>query len=91
MKLLSLFLHPITDLTPKDLKSLIDAVLGQDDIILDDVGWWSRFNKGRDGVDDFDIGHGNIMEETGTNNQVDPYYGAYIGSFIISVDGGRIL
>ena len=75
----------------KDLKSVFDAVLGQDGLIFDDVGWWIRFKKVSDGVDGIDIGHGNVVEGTGTKNQVSPYHVASIVSFIIVVGGGRIL
>ena len=75
----------------KYLKYLIDAVLGNDGFICYDVGWWGKFNRGSNGVNGVDIGHGDIMEGTGTNNQVSPSYGALIGSFIVVVNVGRIL
>ena len=74
----------------KELMSLMDALLGKDGIICDDVGWRSRFNKGSNGVDVVNIGHGDIMQVTGTNYWVATYHGALIGSFVIVVDGGRI-
>ena len=69
----------------KKVESLFNNVLCQDGIICDDVGWWSGFNKVRDGVDNVDIGIGNIMEGTGSNNQSDPYHIASNVSFINSV------
>ena len=73
-----------------DSKSLFDNVLGQDGLICGDVGWWSKFMKGSDGVENVDIGLDEIMEDTCSINQVDPSHGASIGSFVIVVDGGRI-
>ena len=67
------------------------TVLGQYSLIYDNVGWWSGFNKGGDGVDGFEIYLGNIIEDTGTNNQVALFYGEMVGFFVIVVDGGRIL
>ena len=61
-------------------------ILGKDGFICDDVGWWSRFNTDSDGVKKIGIGHRNIMEGTGTNNQVSPSHGSWIVSFIIVVD-----
>ena len=91
MKLLQLFLHFGIAFLSKYLKPLLDAALGQDGLIFDDVGWWGRFNRGSDGINDVNIGHGKIMEVTGNKNQVAPSHGESIGSFIIAVDGGRIL
>ena len=35
----------------KNLDSLFNTVLVQDDLICDDVGWWSGFNKGGNIID----------------------------------------
>ena len=90
MKLLQLFLYCSLDFLSGDLKSLIDDILGQDGFICDDFGWWSRFNKSSNGVNDVDIGHVEIMEFVGTNNQVAPSHGASIEYFVIVVDVGSI-
>ena len=90
MKLLQLFLHFIINFLFRYSNSLFDIVLGKDGLICDDVFLQSRLKKYSYGVDDVDICLGNIMEVTGTNNQVDTHHGALIGSFIIVVDGGRI-
>ena len=91
VKLLQLFFHCSLASFFKYLKSVFDAVLGQDGLIFDDVGWWIRFKKVSDVVDGIDIGHGNVVEGTGTKNKVSPYHVASIVSFIIVVGGGRIL
>ena len=57
MKLLQVFSHSSLAFF-KDYKSLLDYVLGKDGLICDDFGWWIRFNKFSDGVNDIDIGHG---------------------------------
>ena len=90
MKILQIIFALKPQFFSKDLKYLFDTVLGQDGMIFDDVGWWSRFNKGKNGVDNFGIGLEKIMEGTGTNNQVAPSHGYSIGYFIILFDGGRI-
>ena len=72
------------------MKSLLDAILYQDGLICDHVGWLSRFNKVSGGVNDVAIGHDYIMEGTGTNNKVAPSHGDYIISFIGVVDVGII-
>ena len=61
MKLLQLFLHFGLAFLSKYLKPLLDAALGQDGLIFDDVGWWGRFNRGSDGINGGNIGHGKIM------------------------------
>ena len=43
------------------------------------------------GVNDIDVGLGNIMECTGTNNQVSPSHGALNRYFIIPVDVEKLL
>ena len=74
----------------KNFESLFNTILGQDDIICDDFGWWSGFNKGGDRIDDVEIGLGDVVEGMETNNQDDPSYGAPIGYSVILADGGRI-
>ena len=90
MKLLQLFSHCSLSFFSKDLNYLFDTVLGQDGLICGDVGWWIRFDKVSDVVDDVNIGIGNIMEGTDINNQDDPSHGASIISFVIVIDGGKI-
>ena len=83
-------MHCSSNFVSDYLEALIDAILGQDGFICDDIGWCSRFNKGCNGVNDIDIGYGGIIEGTGTNNQVNPSNGASIEFLIIVVDVGRI-
>ena len=90
VKLLQLFSQCSLDFLSEYLKSLLDDILGQDGFIYDDFGWWSRFNKSSNGVNDVDIGHVEIMEFVGTNNQVAPSHGASIEYFVIVVDVGSI-
>ena len=90
MKQLKLFLRCSLAFLFEYLKSLLDIVLLQYDLICDDVSWCSRLNKVSDGVNNFDIGHGEIMEGTGTNNQVSPYHIVLIGYFILVVDVEKI-
>ena len=71
-------------------KDLIDIELSQDGFICVDIGWWVRFNKSSNGFNDIDVGHGDIMDGTGTNSQVSPSHGSLSGSFILVVDLGRI-
>ena len=91
MKLLQIFLHCSLTFLSKTFDSLFDTVFGWYGILCDDVGWWSGFNKGRDGVDKVDIGIGVIMEGTGTNNQVYPTYRASTVYLVILVYGVGIL
>ena len=70
--------------------SLFDTVLGNYGIICDGVGLWSGFNKGGSGIGDIDICLGDVIEVTGTKNQVAPSHGAPIGSSVIIFHGGRI-
>ena len=67
---------------------MFDTVLVQIGLICDNVSWLIGLVS--DGVDDVDIGLGNIMEGTGSNNQVLPSHGSLIVSFVIIVDGGGI-
>ena len=90
VKLFQLFSHCSLEFLSEDLKSLLDDILGQDGFMCDDVSWWRRFNKISDGVNDVDVGHVEIMEFVGTNNQVAPSHGASIGYFVIVVDVGSI-
>ena len=90
MKLLQLFSHCSLAFLSKTFESIIDTVFFSDDLIFDNIGWWSGFNKGGYGFDDVDIGIGYIMKGAGTNNQVYPHHGALIGSSIIVVGGGSI-
>ena len=62
-----MFLHCNLAFFYKDFDYLFDTILVQDGLICDDVGLWSRLNKGSDGIDDVGIGLGKIMEGTGTN------------------------
>ena len=57
----AIILHCTLTFLSKYLISLLDALLVQDGLICDDVGWCSRFNKVGDVVDDVDIGHGDNM------------------------------
>ena len=75
MKILQLFLYWSLDFFTKTLESLFNNALGQDDIICDDVGWWSGLNKCGDIIDNVDIGLRYIVEVMGTNNQVATAHG----------------
>ena len=76
---------------PPQIESLFNTLLGQDGLICDDVGWWSRLNKGGYEIDNVEIGLGDIAEVMVTINKVAPPHGAPIGSSIIVVDGRSIL
>ena len=90
MKLLQLFSHRSFDFLSKYLKALLDDLLSQDGLICDDIGWCSRLKISSNRVNGIYIGLGDIMEGTGTRNQVAPSHGASIGSIIIVVDVGRM-
>ena len=85
-----LFLYYSLQFLPKNFDSLLNTVLGQYGLVFD-VGWWSGLNKCGDGDEDIYIGFGNIIEDTGTNNQVATSHWAPIGSFTTVVYGGSIL
>ena len=89
-KLLQILSHCSLALLSENLKYLLDAVLGQDYFIFDDVGCWINSKKGCNGINNFGIDHDDIMKGTGTKNQVVPSHGVLIGYFIIVVDVGRI-
>ena len=49
-----------------------NTVFRKDGFVCYDIGWCSRFNKSTDVINYIDIGLGDIMEVTVTNNQVSP-------------------
>ena len=73
------------------IDSPFDNLMSQDGFIYNYVGWWIGFNKGSDGIDNIDMGLGDIIEGPDTKNQVDPSHGASISNFTILVHGGDIL
>ena len=44
---------------------MLDAVLRQDGLIGDDVGWWSWFEKCGNSINNFDIGLCNTLDLIG--------------------------
>ena len=90
VNILQLFLHCSFAFLSEYLKDLLDAVLSQyfSFVMILVGGVVSKTIS--DGVKDIGVGHGDIMEVTGTNNQVNPSYRESIGSFIIVAGVGRI-
>ena len=63
--------------------------MSQNGLICDDIGWWIRFDKGSDGINDINdivVGLGDIMEGKCTKNKFASSHGEPSGAFIIIVD-----
>ena len=60
MELLQLFSYFSLASFTKNLESLLNTAMGQDDLICDDFGWWSGSNKGGNSIYDVDKGFSTI-------------------------------